>query len=432
MRKILPIFALAIFSCEKSPEKVAGNALPESKYGSFEERLKKVILPEIDFKETTISDVLGSIQHLSQIHADDKMGISLLFDPAPEKGSSGTRISLQMEQASLKEVLEAVAKQIRMKVILREELGRAEFRSMSYDATLHKKIFNVSPVFSESVRLHWKQVAGDVGANSEDKAAMADSLISFFENHGISFGRTSSAVFDSERNEVTVVSERSELDLVEAFLNSFDRTYLALMDDPNIHAIAEIRKRLDETILPKVEFNNIPFREALHELQTHPASDLPSLIVDLGDDRSAAEAARGDVPVAHVPITLDLTNVSLGDAFRAVVDKVDGKLEIESFAIKVVPASRADRVYHVRIFPAPPSVFDIAMPVFPDPFAETVVVSEEPRTKDVKEVLMSAGIVFSGESNAIYDASTQQLVVRTTEDQLKLIERFVEPTRASK
>lgn len=424
MRKILPIFALAIFSCEKAPEVVSGNALPESKYGSFEERLEKVILPEIDFDETPIAEVIDSICHLSELHADDRIGIGILVDPTPGKSIPEPLISLQMEQASLKEVLEAVAKQARMKLIFR--LDRAEFRSMSYDPTLHKKIFHVSPVFSEIVRLHRKQVVADAGANLEDEVAMDDSLISFFESHGISFGSTSSAVFDRERKEVTVVNERPELEHVEALLKVFDRTYLALMDDPNIHAIAEIRKRLDETILPKVKFNNLPFREALYELQTHPASDLPSLIVDLGDGLNATEAARGDVPVAHVPITLDLTNVSLGDAFRAVVDKVDAKLEIESFAIKVVPASRADRVYHVRIFPAPPSVFDIAMPIFPDPFAETVVVSEEPRKKDVKEVLMSVGIVFFGESNAIYDASTQQLVVRTTEDQLKLIERFIE------
>ena len=54
------------------------------------------------------------------------------------------------------------------------------------------------------------------------------------------------------------------------------------------------------------------------------------------------------------------------------------------------------------------------------------------RTPDVKRALMSAGIVFSGESNAIYDEASQQLVVRITEDQLKLIERFIEFSRASK
>jgi hypothetical protein len=337
-----------------------------------------------------------------------------------------------MEQATLREVLEAVAKQTRMKVILREELGRAEFRSISYDPTLYEKEFSVSPVFLEFLRLH-NSNEGESGAQLDVGTNVTDlRIVSFLEENGISFGVSSSAALEIERSKLTVVNDRVQLKLVSEVVRHFDEIHTALMDDPKIHAIAAIRKSLDETILPRVKFEEVLLVDALDHLHSDNGSRLPSMIIDFNVPVDQLDSAEGKVPVDKGPISVDLINISLGDAFRKILDQANAKLEIESFAIKMVPASRADRVYHVRIFPAPPSVFDIAMPIFPDPFAETVVVSEEPRKKDVKEVLMSVGIGFFGESNAIYDASTQQLVVRNTEDQLELIERFIESSRDSK
>jgi len=170
----------------------------------------------------------------------------------------------------------------------------------------------------------------------------------------------------------------------------------------------------------------------LDHLHSDNGSRLPSMIIDFNVPVDRLDSAEGKVPVDKGPISVDLINISLGDAFRKILDQANAKLEIESHAIRIVPKCLPDRMYVVRIFPAPPSIFYLTDHNPSDPFAEKIKVKDNSRMPDVKRALMSAGIVFSGESNAIYDEASQQLVVRITEDQLKLIERFIEFSRASK
>ena len=414
--------ALLLVSCDEAPEKGRGSALPESGYRSFEERIEKVILPKVDFKETPLFDVLDTIQSQSELHADDRIGISILVD-SPQTDTSGTTITLRMEQTSLKEVLEAVAKQAQLKVIFREELGRADFRSMSYDRTFYKKVFSVSPVFLETLRSHkWGQEK--IGAPHGD-ASIADSLISFLEGNGISFGVSSSAALEIAQGKLTVVNLSEQLDLVAALAKHFDGVHAALMDEPDIHAIAEIRKRLDETILTEVKFEKTLLVDALDRLHRDNGSRLPSMIIDFGVPFDQREMTINTVPVDKGPVTVDLTNVSLGEAFRAILDQANAKLEIQAHAIRMVPKWLPDMVYHIRCFPAPPSVFDLPVTKQLDPFGEAPETSEPANPSSVKDLLMSAGVVFSGEANAVYDSLNQQLVVRSTEDQMELIEAFI-------
>lgn len=425
MKRFCAAFALLLASCDEAPREQVASGLPEVAYASFQERVEKVILPKIEFNETPIKNVLVVIQELSQIHADDQMGISILADTAPQT-TFNMAITLRMEQASLKEVLEAVAREAGLKVIFREELGRAEFRSMSYELpVLLTKVYEVSPLFLETLRIHGLRQAESESA-PDRRDLNKDSVISYLESCGVSFGASASATLDVENRKMTVVNEGEQIALVDPLVKHIDGVYDALMDDPKIHRLTEIRKNLDETILPKVKFHETPLSDALSTLHWDNQTKLPSMIFDFGAGFDLQGLAEKNAPVDKGPVTVDLENVSLRDAFGAILDQANAKLVVEPFAIKMVPKWLPDPVYLLRCFDAPPEIFDVSLPKERDPFGDAPESPESLDSPSVKEVLESVGISFPGESNAVYDVVNRQLVVRTTEDQLPLIKRFIE------
>lgn len=424
MKRFCAAFALLLASCEEAPREQVASGLPEVAYASFQERVEKVILPKVEFNETPIKNVLVVIQELSQIHADDQMGISILVDLGPQQMALEKRITLRMEQASLKEVLEAVAEQIHVKVIF-EELGRAVFRPLSYDPTPLTEVYEVSPLFLETLRIHGLRQAESESA-PDRRDLNKDSVISYLESCGVSFGASASATLDVENRKMTVVNEGEQIALVDPLVKHIDGVYDALMDDPKIHRLTEIRKNLDETILPKVKFHETPLSDALSTLHWDNQTKLPSMIFDFGAGFDLQGLAEKNAPVDKGPVTVDLENVSLRDAFGAILDQANAKLVVEPFAIKMVPKWLPDPVYHLRCFDAPPEIFDVSLPKERDPFGDAPESPESLDSPSVKEVLESVGISFPGESNAVYDVLNRQLVVRTTEDQLPLIKRFIE------
>lgn len=424
MKRFCAAFALLLASCEEAPREQVASGLPEVAYASFQERVEKVILPKVEFNETPILDVLGLIQELSQVHADDQMGISILVDLGPQQMALEKRITLRMEQASLKEVLEAVAEQIHVKVIF-EELGRAVFRPLSYDPTPLTEVYEVSPLFLETLRIHGLRQAESESA-PDRRDLNKDSVISYLESCGVSFGASASATLDVENRKMTVVNEGEQIALVDPLVKHIDGVYDALMDDPKIHRLTEIRKNLDETILPKVKFHETPLSDALSTLHWDNQTKLPSMIFDFGAGFDLQGLAEKNAPVDKGPVTVDLENVSLRDAFGAILDQANAKLVVEPFAIKMVPKWLPDPVYLLRCFDAPPEIFGVSLPKQRDPFGDAPESPESLDSPSVKAVLESVGITFPGESNAVYDVVNRQLVVRTTEDQLPLIKRFIE------
>ncbi len=424
MKRFCAAFALLLASCEEAPQEQVASGLPEVAYASFQERVEKVILPKVEFNETPILDVLGLIQELSQVHADDQMGISILVDLGPQQMALEKRITLRMEHASLKEVLEAVAEQIHVKVIF-EELGRAVFRPLSYDPTPLTEVYEVSPLFLETLRIHGLRQAESESA-PDRRDLNKDSVISYLESCGVSFGASASATLDVENRKMTVVNEGEQIALVDPLVKHIDGVHDALMDDPKIHRLTEIRKNLDETILPKVKFHETPLSDALSTLHWDNQTKLPSMIFDFGAGFDLQGLAEKNAPVDKGPVTVDLENVSLRDAFGAILDQANAKLVVEPFAIKMVPKWLPDPVYLLRCFDAPPEIFDVSLPKQRDPFGDAPESPESLDSPSVKAVLESVGITFPGESNAVYDVVNRQLVVRTTEDQLPLIKRFIE------
>lgn len=224
-------------------------------------------------------------------------------------------------------------------------------------------------------------------------------------------------------------AERDEPQLVatEALLERVSRMDSALRSSPEIQSMADARERLEKTKLPEVRFDALPFRDALEWLQqasVRHATDGKGMtfILELGEGSTPEEPAVSD----QMPITLNLRDVSLDEALRAVADQAGAKIVIEPFAIKWVPAWTPDRVYVTGIFQVSPALRDMLMSVpttIDDPFADPS--ADKAVDPSAKRVLESAGIVFPGEANAILDAEGGRLIVRNTQEQMELIDAFI-------
>jgi general secretion pathway protein D len=243
---------------------------------------------------------------------------------------------------------------------------------------------------------------------------------------------------------------------------------------PQDTATTEIRlteQKLKTIIIPSVEFADTPLKDAIEFLQsrsveldvteTNPAKKGINIIIDSGisggggapvaapSDPAAADGGfgfSGGAGGAALPggsggsggtlITLRLSNVPLAEALRYTTALAQMKYKVEAFAVKVVPISTPDADLFTNVYVVPPTFLSTdggggapaAGGGAADPFADPVAAGGATLggRRNAKQILESAGISFAGGASAIYNASTSQLIVRNTQDQMELIEAYIE------
>lgn len=203
--------------------------------------------------------------------------------------------------------------------------------------------------------------------------------------------------------------------------------------EANILTVTLTEERLRMITIPHVTFDRLPFREALEILQRYSADLSPdkmgiSFVVDHGSVNDQGNRPGDSVPLLDKPVSLNLKNAPLSDALSATAEQVDFKYVMEPYAIKFVPVSTPDLVYITKEFSVPFSLLEINPQDYPDPFADPSSNSspEPASTPNVKKVLEGAGITFPGEAMVVYNPKSGLLIVRNTEDQMELIESFIE------
>lgn len=245
-----------------------------------------------------------------------------------------------------------------------------------------------------------------------------------------------------------------------------------IMDIPTDSGTAEIRRteeKLKTIILPSVEFADTPLRDALDFLrqrsveldiqETDVARKGVNIILDSGSITggggapAAVPAADGGgfgfegggaAPVASggaggagdTRITLRLSNVPLAEALRYTTSLAQLKYKVEPFAVKVVPLSQPDADMFTNVYVVPPTFLSTDAgggggggAAATDPFSTAPAAGTGAGAgarRGAKEILESAGITFVAGASAIYNASTSQLIVRNTQDQMELVEAYIE------
>jgi len=243
---------------------------------------------------------------------------------------------------------------------------------------------------------------------------------------------------------------------------------------PTDTATMDIRRteeKLKTITLSSVEFSDTPLKDALIFLrersveldinESDPAKKGVNIILDAGAgmapgagaapaaaapaaggglafETGAAPVAAGGGGIGDTLITLRLSNVPLAEALRYTTSLAQLKYKVEPFAVKVVPISTPEAEIFTNVYVVPPTFLSTDAgggggggggAAAADPFAEPVAAgggAAPGGRRNAKQILESAGITFGAGASAIYNATTSQLIVRNTQDQMELVEAYIE------
>ncbi|HET7238799.1 MAG TPA: Amuc_1098 family type IV pilus outer membrane protein [Terrimicrobiaceae bacterium] len=194
-----------------------------------------------------------------------------------------------------------------------------------------------------------------------------------------------------------------------------------------------INRKLDEIIIPRVDFRDATIREALDFLKQRaialditeqdPSRRGINIVLKVPPDSLEAEAR----------ITLSLNDIPLRAAIDYVAKAANLKLKIEPYAIAVVPQSEPTDVLITKEYKVPPgfitSLPASSQPPIPGPGSQTIAPGSQPAIQarsGAREFLEAQGVTFPPGASANFIASTSKLIIKNTQANLDLIDTLVE------
>ena len=236
----------------------------------------------------------------------------------------------------------------------------------------------------------------------------------------------------------------------------------------NAPSTTAISKKLNNIILPKINFTDSTVREAIDFLvqkskTLDPAGEGVSIVLKLPDDGGAAPAPApapapaavpgipgldpvpggGAIPGAPVVgggsgtrITLTLANVPLIEVIKYITNLANLKYKIEPFAVSIVPLGTSTEELYIKEWKVNPSLF-LNTPGqggggaaigggLPPGGGGAAPASGLTGSSNAKDFLQAQGVTFGANAFAMYSKVSSSLVVKNTQDQLDLIERIIE------
>ena len=217
-------------------------------------------------------------------------------------------------------------------------------------------------------------------------------------------------------------------------VRKFDVGASTIIDQPQLdtRGTAAIIRKLDEIIIPRIDFRDATVREALDfirqraaaldTLESDPTRKGINVVLKLAPD--SLEAATR--------ITLSLTDVPLRAAIDYVARAANLKLKVEPFAVVVVLQSEPIDILVTKEYKVPPS-FITALPASSSGATagggSNVAAGSLPSIaarSGAREFLESSGVTFSEGASANYIASTSRLIVKNTQANLDLVDTLVD------
>ena len=208
--------------------------------------------------------------------------------------------------------------------------------------------------------------------------------------------------------------------------------------DPDNAGRAYNTSKLQETIIPIIDFNEATLKEAIdflrqksieHDpLETDPTRRGVNFII-----KDSTGGPSDDDPPSR-PITLRLSNVPLVEAIKYVTELAGLRYKVETWAIVIVPQWDAGGDMFTRTFRVPPTFLtrnSYPAAIGEDPFAPAEV-DRRNRPRTAKDILESVGVTFGEGASAFYDPRTSSLIVRNTESNMELVDAYVESLPSSR
>ncbi|MEI6491651.1 MAG: Amuc_1098 family type IV pilus outer membrane protein [Verrucomicrobiota bacterium] len=217
-------------------------------------------------------------------------------------------------------------------------------------------------------------------------------------------------------------------------VHKFDVAASQIIDQPQIdmRGTSSINRKLDEIVIPKIDFRDATVREALDFIKSRaasldsveqdPAKKGINIVLKLAPDAAESEAR----------ITLSLTDVPLRAAIDYVARAANLKLKVEPYSVVVVPQSESTDVLITKEYKVPPS-FITALPASGGAAAPARAPGVAPGSapavtarSGAREFLEASGVTFPVGASANYISSTSRLIVKNTQSNLDLVDNLVE------
>lgn len=212
----------------------------------------------------------------------------------------------------------------------------------------------------------------------------------------------------------------------------------AIIEQPQIdtRGTSLINRKLDEIIIPRIDFNEATVREALDFIKQR------AVALDTTEQDASHRGVNivlklaPDSPEANQRITLSLTDIPLRAAIDYVAKAANLKLKVEPYAIAVVPQSEPTDILITKEYKVPPS-FITALPASTGGGATagggSGSISVAPGSTSAiaarsgaREFLEASGVTFPPGASAYFLASTSKLIVKNTQGNLDIIDSLVE------
>jgi general secretion pathway protein D len=216
----------------------------------------------------------------------------------------------------------------------------------------------------------------------------------------------------------------------------FDTQAATIIEQPAIDTkgTASINRKLDEIILPRIDFRDATIREALEFIRQRAAAlDTEEPDPTRKGINLVLKLAPGSVE-EEMQINLALTDVPLRAAIEYVARAANMKPKVEPFAVVVVPESEPTDVLITKEYRVPPG-FISNMPAggggaaAPVAGISTVAPGSQSSIAErsgAREYLESQGVSFPQGSSAIFLPSSSRLIVKNTQGNLDIIDALVE------
>jgi general secretion pathway protein D len=219
----------------------------------------------------------------------------------------------------------------------------------------------------------------------------------------------------------------------------FDTQASSIIEQPQIdvRGTASVNRKLDEIIIPSINFTDASIREALEFIRQRAAaldtaeSDPANRGVNL-----VLKLAPG-APEENVLINLNLSDVPLRAAIDYVARAANMKLKVEPFAVVVVPESEPTDVLITKEYKVAPGFIqnmpDAGGGTFAPPGGGVSAtapgsMSTIAERSGAREFLESQGVTFPDGASATFLAASSKLIVKNTQGNLDIIDALVETT----
>lgn len=239
------------------------------------------------------------------------------------------------------------------------------------------------------------------------------------EDVNLARNRVSEAAYNDTRAAmITEVDKAWETPIKRADLGP-----AAVLEQPVLTArgTQSVNRKLDEIIIPRLNFTDATVREAIEYLRDVSAQQDRG--GDATGDRGVNIVLKLDAAAASQTITIDLANIPLREALDYITRLANLKTKLEPYAVLIVPLSEATDTLVTKEYRVPPG-FITSLPS--GGAMDTGTVGETAARSRAKDFLESQGVQFPPGASANFLASSSRLIVRNTQENLDLVDALVE------